>query len=86
MVQNFVQGPEGAGSGEGALPDSPLTSREIEVVQLLAEGKSNKQVAAALGVSTRTIESHRTHIMRKMNFESFSDLVRFAVRNNLVEA
>jgi DNA-binding CsgD family transcriptional regulator len=68
------------------LPDAPLTSREIEVVQLLAEGKSNKQVAAALGVSTRTIESRRTHIMRKMNFESFSDPVRFAVRNNLVEA
>jgi DNA-binding NarL/FixJ family response regulator len=86
MVQNFVQGPEGAGSGEGTLPDSPLTPREIEVVQLLAEGKSNKQVATALGVSTRTIESHRNHIMHKMNFASFSDLVRFAIRNNLVEA
>ena len=55
-------------------------------MQLLAEGKSNKQVATALGVSTRTIESHRNHIMRKMEFTSFSDLVRFAVRSGLVEA
>ncbi|HTS10602.1 MAG TPA: response regulator transcription factor [Candidatus Limnocylindrales bacterium] len=63
-----------------------LTSREVEVVRALAEGNSNKQVAAALGVSVRTIESHRNHIMHKMNFASFSDLVRFAIRTNLVEA
>ncbi|HXJ17136.1 MAG TPA: response regulator transcription factor [Candidatus Polarisedimenticolia bacterium] len=86
MVQNFVHGPDGQSGEGGALPDSPLTPREVEVVQLLAEGKSNKQVATALGVSTRTIESHRNHIMRKMEFTSFSDLVRFAVRSGLVEA
>lgn len=63
-----------------------LSRREVEVVQMLAAGKSNKQVAAALNVSTRTVESHRNHIMRKMEFKSFSDLVRYAVRNNLVEA
>jgi DNA-binding NarL/FixJ family response regulator len=62
-----------------------LSRREVEVVQMLAAGKSNKQVAAALSVSTRTVESHRNHIMRKMEFKSFSDLVRYAVRNNLVE-
>lgn len=84
MVQNFVHG-AGAGAGEGGPTDLPLTPREIEVVKLLAEGKSNKQVAAALGVSSRTIESHRNHIMHKMNFTSFSDLVRFAVRSNLIE-
>jgi DNA-binding NarL/FixJ family response regulator len=67
------------------LPNSPLTPREIEVVKLLAEGKSNKEVASTLGVSTRTIESHRTHIMHKMNFASFSELIRFALRTNLVE-
>jgi two-component system response regulator NreC len=70
-------------AGEAA-PGTPLTRREVEVVQLLAEGKSNKQVAAELKISTRTIESHRNHIMRKMNFTSFSDLIRFAVRANLV--
>jgi len=78
MAQNFVSPPD---------PDSAdsLTPREIEVVQLLAEGKSNKQTAAELKVSTRTVESHRHHIMKKMNFTSFSELVKFAVRNNLVE-
>jgi two-component system response regulator NreC len=65
--------------------DDPLTDRELEVARLLAHGKSNKETAAALGVSSRTIESHRNHIMNKMGFASFSDLVRFAVRNNLVE-
>jgi DNA-binding NarL/FixJ family response regulator len=54
-------------------------------VQLLAEGKSNKEVASTLGVSTRTIESHRNHIMHKMNFASFSELVRFALRSKLIE-
>ncbi|MBZ5696788.1 MAG: response regulator transcription factor [Acidobacteriia bacterium] len=83
MAQNFVGG-TGEGGQEGG-PGSPLTPREIEVVQLLAEGKSNKEVAAALNVSTRTIESHRNHIMTKMKFASFSELVRYAVRNNLVE-
>jgi DNA-binding NarL/FixJ family response regulator len=52
---------------------------------LLADGRSNKEVASTLGVSTRTIESHRNHIMNKMNFSSFSELIRFAVRTNIVE-
>jgi DNA-binding NarL/FixJ family response regulator len=83
MAQNFVAGAGEAGPGaEGALP---LTERELQVVQMLAEGKSNKEVAGLLGVSTRTIESHRNHIMRKMNFTSFSDLIKFALRSNLIE-
>ncbi|MGH9756534.1 MAG: response regulator transcription factor [Candidatus Acidiferrales bacterium] len=52
---------------------------------MLAQGKCNKEVAVALDVSTRTVESHRTHIMRKMKFANYAELVRFAVRNNLVE-
>jgi DNA-binding NarL/FixJ family response regulator len=90
MAHNFVMGPKDAaistGGKHGETSDSPLTPREIEVVRLLAEGNSNKQVASALGVSTRTIESHRNHIMHKMNFSSFSDLIRFAVRNRMVSA
>ncbi|HKS67065.1 MAG TPA: response regulator transcription factor [Candidatus Acidoferrales bacterium] len=83
MVHTFVDGPvTSLGAGDSA---STLTQREVEILQALAEGKSNKQVASALDVSTRTVESHRNHIMRKMGFDSFSDLVRFAVRNNLVE-
>jgi DNA-binding NarL/FixJ family response regulator len=86
MAHNFVAGRAGdVVLDENGQPASPLTERETQVVQLLAEGKSNKEVAAALGVSTRTVESHRNHIMHKMNFTSFSDLIKFAVRNNLVE-
>src|ERR1700732_4779515 len=87
MAQNYVRRPgDTTGSGDdGVLPKSPLTPRESEVVKLLAEGKSNKEVALTLGVSTRTIESHRNHIMHKMNFASFSELIRFALRTNLVE-
>jgi DNA-binding NarL/FixJ family response regulator len=86
MAQSFMAGrPGDVTLDEHGQPTSPLTEREIQVVQLLAEGKSNKEVAAALGVSTRTVESHRNHIMHKMNFASFSDLIRFAVRSNLVE-
>jgi DNA-binding NarL/FixJ family response regulator len=86
MAENFIQGPsEPQCATNKELAGTPLTGREIQVVQLLADGKSNKQVADALGVSTRTVESHRNHIMRKMSFTSFSDLIRFAVRTNLIE-
>lgn len=87
MAHTFVHGPGDAagGPGEKPLPGSPLTNREVEVIQLLAEGKSNKEAAVELGVSTRTVESHRNHIMHKMSFRSFSELVRFAVRNKLIE-
>lgn len=87
MAQNYVRRPgDTARSGEdGVLPNSPLTPRESEVVKLLAEGKSNKEVASTLGVSTRTIESHRNHIMRKMNFANFTELIRFALRTHVVE-
>ncbi|HZM69523.1 MAG TPA: response regulator transcription factor [Candidatus Cryosericum sp.] len=62
-----------------------LTTREQEVVQLLAEGKSNKEVAGALGISLKTAETHRANIMRKLRFSSLSDLVRYAIRNKIVE-
>jgi DNA-binding NarL/FixJ family response regulator len=84
MAESFVHGGPDLHS-MSPVPGSPLTPREVEIVQFLAEGKSNKETAAALGVSTRTVESHRNHIMHKMSFTSFSDLIRFAVRNNLVE-
>jgi DNA-binding NarL/FixJ family response regulator len=63
-----------------------VTHREREVIQLLAEGKSNKESAVALGVSVKTIEAHRANIMRKLHLRSASDLVRYAVRNNIVQA
>jgi DNA-binding NarL/FixJ family response regulator len=63
-----------------------LTAREREIVQLLAEGKSNKEVAAALSISVKTVETHRTNIMRKLNLHSLSDLVRYAIRNAIIAA
>jgi DNA-binding NarL/FixJ family response regulator len=61
-----------------------LTPREREVVQLLAEGKSTKEVAVTLGLSVKTAETHRSNIMRKLQLHSVSDLVLYAVRNNIV--
>jgi DNA-binding NarL/FixJ family response regulator len=62
-----------------------LTSREREVVQLLAEGKSTKEVAVALGLSVKTAETHRSNLMRKLDVHSVSQLVLYAVRNNIVQ-
>jgi len=65
---------------------SALTSRQRAVVQLIAEGHSSKEVARLLDVSVKTVETHRSAVMRKLNFSSSAALVRYAVRNNLVEA
>lgn len=62
-----------------------LTKRERQVVRLLAEGKSNKEAAAVLVLSTRTVESHRATITRKLGARSFSDLLRYAIRNKLID-
>jgi DNA-binding NarL/FixJ family response regulator len=62
-----------------------LTPREREILQLLAEGNSNKEVAAKLGISVKTAETHRSRVMAKLNLNSITDLVRYAVRNGIVE-
>jgi len=67
------------------VPRNRLTQREREVVQLLAEGKSTKEVAAVLGMSVKTAETHRSNIMRKLDLHSVSQLVLYAVRNNIVQ-
>ena len=63
-----------------------LSARGREIVQLLAEAKSNKDVAAALGISVRTAEAHRASILRKLGVDSIAELVRYAVRNGIIEA
>jgi DNA-binding NarL/FixJ family response regulator len=65
---------------------SVLTDRERSVVQLIAEGNTNKEVANTLAISLKTVETHRASIMRKLNLPSSAALVRYAVRNNIVEA
>ncbi|HEY5617798.1 MAG TPA: response regulator transcription factor [Vicinamibacterales bacterium] len=63
-----------------------LSPREREVLQLLTEGKTNKEIGVALGMTTKTAETHRTHIMAKLNLHSMSELVRYAIRNRIIEA
>ena len=63
----------------------PLTSREREVLQLVAEGKTTKEIAALLGVSSKTVESHRAHVMQKLDVHGTANLVRYAIRRGLIE-
>lgn len=72
--------------GDPSISRSRLTAREREILQLIAEGNSNKEVAAVLGVSPRTIENHRASIMHKLRLKSLSELVRYAVRNKIIAA
>lgn len=71
--------PEDAGGAHGI-----LTAREREIVQLLAESKSNKEVSLLLGISVKTVQTHRATIMRKLGINSIVDLVHYAIRNHLV--
>lgn len=63
----------------------PLTSREREIVQLVCEGHTNKQISDELNISVRTVETHRANIMEKLNLKMLSDLIRWAIRNQLIE-
>jgi DNA-binding NarL/FixJ family response regulator len=62
-----------------------LSPREREIIQLLAEGKSNNEVADVLYISAKTVETHRAHIMEKLNLHSMAELVHYAIRNQIVE-
>ena len=66
-------------------PIDLLSSREREVLQMLAEGKTNKEIAVVLNLSVYTVDAHRGRIMEKLNVHSINELVRFAVRNGLID-
>lgn len=70
---------------EATPPPEVLTARETGVLKLLAEGKSNKEVAARFNISPRTVDAHRASIMHKLNLRTLSDLIYFAIRNKIVE-
>jgi DNA-binding NarL/FixJ family response regulator len=70
----------------GKAPRNILTPRQRETIQLLAEGKSNKEVAATLGISVKTVEAHRANIMLKLNLHSVTELVHYAIRNDIVQS
>ena len=77
LLKSFLTKPGSAGSS--------LTSREHGVVKLIAEGHTNKEIGRIFNISLKTVETHRATIMRKLNLSSSASLVRFAVRNNLID-
>ncbi|MBL9171357.1 MAG: response regulator transcription factor [Verrucomicrobiales bacterium] len=82
VMDNLAKG----GPNRAASQRSRLTPREREIVQCLAEGKSNKETADALSISINTVETHRKNVMGKLRLRSASDLVRYAIRNHLIQA
>jgi DNA-binding NarL/FixJ family response regulator len=81
VLQKYLEGsPEQVKS-----ESTSLTPREREVVQLVAEGRTNKEVATTLNISVKTAETHRTNIMRKLDCHSLSELVRYAIRNKIID-
>lgn len=82
VLEGFLKGgPESKLAENG---HSRPTPREIEIIRLLAEGKTNKEIAADLGITIRTVETHRGRIMMKMGFHSISDLIHYAIRDKIV--
>ena len=84
MLSRFSRAESGSSMRE--IAGERLTAREREIVQLLSEGRSSKEVATFLGISVKTAETHRANIMRKLEIHSVSELVRYAVRNQIIEA
>jgi DNA-binding CsgD family transcriptional regulator len=84
VLAGFLE--KGHNGSNGDSSKSPtLTPREREVIQLLAEGKSSKEVACLLNLSTKTAETHRSNIMRKLDIHSIRDLVVYAVKNEIIQ-
>jgi two-component system, NarL family, response regulator NreC len=67
-------------------PENPISDRERQVLQLIAEGKTTKEIASILGISVRTAESHRSNLMEKLNIHETAGLVRYAIRIGLIES
>jgi len=89
QAREVIQGEFSLGVPVTKIPTSlrkRVTSREREVLQLLAGGMSSKDVASSLGISVKTAESHRSNIMHKLDIHNISELVRYAVRNQIIEA
>ncbi|MGA2244498.1 MAG: response regulator transcription factor [Verrucomicrobiota bacterium] len=76
-------------SGHAGAPNSktvPLTSREMEVLQLIAEGKANKETASELGIGIKTVEKHREHLMQKLDIHDTAGLTRYAISAGIIES
>ena len=82
ILEGFLK----AGStGRPSLVSDRLTSREREIIQLLGEGNSNKEIARRLTLSIKTVETHRAAVMRKLELKSLADIIRWAIRNNVIQ-
>lgn len=75
----------GAYLSKASVPADPLSTRERQVLQLIGEGKSTREAAQQLGVSVKTVESHRTRLMRKLDIHETASLVRYAIRRGLIQ-
>jgi DNA-binding NarL/FixJ family response regulator len=86
LFSKLLNKKKGADNDEGSSATGRLSDREREIVQMLVEGKSNKDVASTLGISVKTVETHRAAIMKKLKLKAFSELVRYAIRNHVIAA
>jgi len=83
MLDSYLERSRGSADVSSAF--NHLTPREREIIQLLAEGRSNKAVSSLLGISVKTVETHRAAIMKKLGISSIAELVRYAIRNSVIE-
>ncbi len=81
ILRSFIQQAKSEVNGRG----NQLSVRETEILKLFAEGSSNTEIADQLFISVRTVESHKNHIMQKLELKSTVDLIKFAIRNNIIE-
>jgi DNA-binding NarL/FixJ family response regulator len=84
VAREVVTEPRGAAAGDATDPYETLTDREKQVLRLVAEGKTNKEIADVLGISVKTAMSHREHVMQKLDLHSRTDLIRFALRRGVI--
>jgi DNA-binding NarL/FixJ family response regulator len=84
VLSGYLNPGEVATDAEGRL--ERLTAREREIVQLLVEGRTNKEVGVTLGVSVKTVDAHRANVMHKLDLHTVTELVRYAIRNQIIEA
>ena len=82
IFARYLDGSSGANHDQ----EEGLTPREREIVQLIGEGRRNKEVGTLLGISIKTVETHRAATMKKLRLDSFADLVRYAIRHKIIKA
>ena len=83
LLNKYIRTMENDETGKSTFPGN-LSKREIEIIKFWGDGNTNKEIADKLFISTRTVESHKNHIMQKLNFKTSIDLLKFAIRNNLI--